>query len=330
MRAAALYTSMMAPPKWIRPQLSKLTARAPSGPQWIYEIKLDGYRMAARIEGGAVHLLTRSGLDWTNKYPSTASALEKLKVKSAYLDGELCGVRPDGVTAFDLIQQSSDSGGDGLVYFVFDLLELDGDNLMAQPLIDRKKRLAVLLKSPPAGVVFNDHQTGDGEAFRRAACQHGLEGVVSKRADRPYLPDDRSAWVKTKCLNRAEFVIVGWTDPEGSRPFLGALLLGYYDNDRRLLYAGRVGTGMSQKTLALLQRRLKPLAVKTMPLAVPPPKETRFGGRLALSRVHWVRPELVAEITYLSWADDGLLRHTVFIGLREDKPASEVRRERPV
>jgi bifunctional non-homologous end joining protein LigD len=177
--------------------------------------------------------------------------------------------------------------------------------------------------------MFNDHETGDGEAFRRAACKHGLEGIVSKRADRPYLPDDRSAWVKTQCLNRAEFVIVGWTDPKGSRPFLGALLLGYYDRDGRLLYAGRVGTGMSPKTLALLQRRLKPLGVKTMPLAVPPPKETRFGGKLALSRVHWVRPELVAEITYLSWAEDGLLRHTVFVRLREDKPASEVRRETP-
>jgi ATP-dependent DNA ligase len=177
--------------------------------------------------------------------------------------------------------------------------------------------------------MFNDHETGDGEAFRRAACKHGLEGIVSKRADRPYLPDDRGAWIKTKCLNRAEFVIVGWTDPEGSRPFLGALLLGYHGDDGRLLYAGRVGTGMSQKTLALLHRRLKPLVIRAMPLAAPPPKETRFGSKLALLRVHWVRPELVAEITYLSWADDGLLRHTVFVALREDKPASEVRREKP-
>jgi bifunctional non-homologous end joining protein LigD len=135
--------------------------------------------------------------------------------------------------------------------------------------------------------------------------------------------------VKSKCLNRAEFVIVGWSDPEGSRPFLGSLLLAYHDDDGRLLYAGRVGTGMSQKTLSALRARLARLAIDTMPLAVPPPRERRFGGRLALSRVHWVRPALVAEITYLAWADDGLLRHTVFVGLREDKPATDVGRERP-
>ena len=319
----------MSPPKWIKPQLCKLAAKAPSGPLWVHEIKFDGYRIAARIDQGAVQLLTRSGLDWTAKYPATAAALATLKVKSAYLDGELCGVRPDGVTSFELMQQASDRGGAGLVYFVFDLLDLDGEDLAALPLLDRKTRLAALLEKPPDGIAFSAHETCDGEAFRRAACRHGLEGVVSKRVDRRYLPDDRSAWVKSKCLNRGEFVIAGWSDPEGSRPFLGSLLLAYHDDDGRLLYAGRVGTGMSQKTLALLHRRLAPLAVPKMPLDVPPPRETRFGGRLVLSKVHWVRPELVAEITYLTWAEDGLLRHTVFIGLRDDKPAREVRRERP-
>ena len=323
------YIPQMSPPKWIKPQLCKLAAKAPSGPLWVHEIKFDGYRIAARIDQGAVQLLTRSGLDWTAKYPATAAALAKLKVKSAYLDGELCGVRPDGVTSFELMQQASDRGGAGLVYFVFDLLELDGEDLAALPLLDRKTRLAALLEKPPDGIAFSAHETCDGEAFRRAACRHGLEGVVSKRVDRRYLPDDRSAWIKSKCLNRGEFVIVGWSDPEGSRPFLGSLLLAYHDDAGRLLYAGRVGTGMSQKTLALLHRRLAPLAVPKMPLDVPPPRETRFGGRLVLSKVHWVRPELVAEITYLTWAEDGLLRHTVFIGLRDDKPAREVRRERP-
>jgi bifunctional non-homologous end joining protein LigD len=176
------------------------------------------------------------------------------------------------------MHQASDGGGVGVTYFVFDLLELDGEDLTGLPLIGRKRRLAVVLKTSPPGVMFNDHETGDGEAFPRAACQHGLEGIVSKRADRPYLPDDRGAWVKTKCLNRAQFVVVGCTDPEGSRPFLGALLLGYFDNDGRLLYAGRVGTGMPQKTVAVLHRRLKPLVIRAMPLAAPPRKETRFGG----------------------------------------------------
>jgi ATP-dependent DNA ligase len=195
----------------------------------------DGYRIAARIDQGAVQLLTRSGLNWTVKYPATAAALAKLKVKSAYLDGELCGVSPDGVTSFELIQQASDRGGGGLVYFVFDLLELNGEDLAALPLLDRKTRLAALLEKPPNGVAFSADESSDGEAFRRAACRHGLEGVVSKRVDRRYLPDDRSAWIKCKCLNRGEFVIAGWSDPEGSRPFLGSLLLAYHDDAGRLL-----------------------------------------------------------------------------------------------
>jgi ATP-dependent DNA ligase len=227
------------------------------------------------------------------------------------------------------MQQASDRAGADLICFLFDLLELNGEPIAALPLAERKSRFAALLDSPPPGIGFSSHEACDGEAFRRAACRYGLEGVVSKRLDQPYLPGDRGAWVKTKCLNRYEFVVAGWSDPEGSRPYLGSLLLAYHDDDGRLLYAGRVGTGMSQKTLAALLARLAPLAVKTSPLAIPPPRETRFGSRLALSRVHWVRPVLVAEFTYLTWADDGLLRHTVFVGLRDDKPPREVRRERP-
>jgi DNA ligase D-like protein (predicted ligase) len=319
----------MSLPRWVEPQLTKLSTNAPSGPQWIHEVKFDGYRMAARIEKGSVGLLTRSGLDWTAKYPATAAALVNLKVGTAYIDGELCGVRPDGVTSFELIQQASDSGGSSLVYFAFDLLELDGEDIARLPLLERKKQLAALLKKPPAGIAYSEHEGSDGEVFRRAACRHGLEGIVSKRIDRPYLPGDRGAWVKTKCLNRAEFVVVGWSDPEGSRPYLGALLLGYHEPDGRLVYAGRAGTGMSEKTLATLHKRLRPLAISKMPLGAPPPRETRFGRPLELAKVHWVRPELVAEIIYLSWPDDGLLRQTVFVGLREDKPAGEVRRETP-
>ena len=312
-------------PRWIEPQLCKLATKAPSGPQWVHEIKLDGYRMAARIEDGRLKLLTRSGLDWTRKYPAIAAAFAKLKVTTAYLDGELCGVQPDGVTSFVLMQQ----GGEGLTYFAFDLLELDGEDIARLPLLERKTRLAALVKNPPVGIAYSDHESCGGEVFRRAACGHGLEGIVSKRIDHPYLPGDRGAWVKTKCLNRAEFVVVGWSDPEGSRPHVGALLLGYYEPDGRLIYAGRVGTGMSQKTLATLHKRLRPLAIRKMPLAAPPPRDNRFGRPLELAKVHWLRPELVAEITYLSWPDDGLLRHTVFVGLREDKPAGEVRRETP-
>jgi bifunctional non-homologous end joining protein LigD len=228
------------------------------------------------------------------------------------------------------MQQVSDSGVGHLTYFAFDLLELDGEDVARLRLEERKARLAALLKKSPIGITYSDHEGGDGEAFRRATCKHGLEGIVSKRLDRPYLPGDRGAWVKSKCLNGAEFVIVGWSDPEGARPLIGALLLGYYEPDGRLIYAGRVGTGMPVKTLVVLHERLRPLATKTMPLSKAPPRKQCFGGPLALSKVHWVMPALVAEITYMSWADDGLLRHTVFVALREDKPAREVRREAPL
>ena len=156
-----------------------------------------------------------------------------------------------------------------------------------------------------------------------------LEGIVSKRADAPYSPGNRGLWLKVKCLHREEFVVIGWTDPEGARPYLGALLLGYYDPDRRLVFAGRVGSGINQAELQRLWRNLQLLATGKMPLEVPPPRSTRFGSPLVLSRVHWVRPEVVVEVKYLAWTADNLLRHVVYEGLREDKPASEVRREVP-
>jgi ATP-dependent DNA ligase len=156
-----------------------------------------------------------------------------------------------------------------------------------------------------------------------------LEGIVSKRADAPYAPDNRGLWVKVKCLHREEFVVVGWTDPEGTRPWLGALLLAYYDPDGRLVYAGRAGTGIKQAELERLWRRLQPLAIDKMPLEVPPPRITRFGSPLVLSRVHWVRPELVAEVKFLTWIGDNLLRQVVYEGPRDDKPAAEVRRPVP-
>jgi ATP-dependent DNA ligase len=196
------------------------------------------------------------------------------------------------------------------------------------PLIDRKALLEPLIADIP-GLQFNGHETGDGELIRKHVGQLGLEGVVSKTIDARYAPGKRGLWRKAKWLNRQEFVVVGWTDPEGSRPYLGALLLGYYSDDGKLVYAGRVGTGMPDKVLADLRRRLDPLARTGSPLSLPPPRKTRFGSPLVLSRVHWVEPRLVAEITYLTWTSDGLLRHTVFIGLRSDQPATEVRRETP-
>jgi DNA ligase D-like protein (predicted ligase) len=317
-------------PQWIKPQLTELVDAAPEGPPWLHEIKFDGYRMHARLDRGAVRLMTRTGLDWTHKYPAIAAAVASLGARQAYLDGELCGLRTDGITSFSMIQTATDSGNAGaLVYFLFDLLYVDGEDLCARPLIERKARLATLLSNATSPLHYCDHQGGRGRAFHEKACAMGLEGIVSKRADAPYVPGNRGLWVKVKCLHREEFVVVGWTDPEGSRPWLGALLLAYYDPDGRLVYAGRAGTGIKQVELERLWRRLQPLAVSELPLEVPPPRSSRFGSPLVNSRVHWVRPELVAEVKYLTWTEDNLLRQVVYEGLREDKPAAEVRRPVP-
>src|SRR5712671_5454267 len=249
------------PPTWIKPQLAALVKEAPDGPDWLHELKLDGYRMHARLDAGRVNILTRRGNDWTDKYPAIAEGIVRLPAQNAYLDGELCGVLPDGRTAFNLIQNASDTGEGALVFFLFDLLFLDGENLLALPLVDRKIRLEAFLVSAPETLRFNDHQVGQGPAFHRLACQHGLEGIVSKRIGGRYEPDRRS-WLKTKCLNREEFVVVGWSDPEGSRHRIGALLLGYYTPDGKLIYAGRAGTGMPDAELERLWQRLRAAATE--------------------------------------------------------------------
>jgi DNA ligase D-like protein (predicted ligase) len=318
------------PPAWIRPQLALLVKEAPSGPDWLHEIKYDGYRLHARIDGGDVRLLTRTGLDWTHKYPAIAQAIEALELGAAYLDGELCALNADGTTSFSGMQAATDNRRSAaLVYFAFDLLFVDGAGIADRPLVERKAQLERILAGAPGSIRYSDHVVGDGPRFRAAACQARAEGVVSKRLDAPYIPGDRGLWRKTKCLNREEFVIVGWTDPEGSRPYLGALLLGYCTDDGRLLYAGRAGGGMSEAVLQRLHAILVPLSIATMPLAVSPPKSNRFGSPLNLRRVHWVRPELVCEVTFLTWTADGLLRQVTYQGLREDKAPSEVRRPIP-
>ena len=247
LNAGPRMTGTAASPEWIRPQLTQLVQQAPEGDLWLHEIKYDGFRMHARLDHGEVRLLTRNGLNWTAKYPQIAAAVSSLCARQAYLDGELCGVRADGITSFGMVQMASDAGNAaGLVFFLFDLLHLDGENLAARPLTDRKAQLAGLLERAGAPLQYSDHQTGLGPAFFEKACALTVEGIVSKRADGAYMPGNRGLWVKVKCLNREEFVVIGWTDPEGSRPFLGALLLGYYDPDGRLTYAGRVGTGINR------------------------------------------------------------------------------------
>jgi bifunctional non-homologous end joining protein LigD len=289
------------PPAWIKPELAKLVEKAPDGPEWLHEIKFDGYRMHARLDASRPQILTRRGNDWTDKYPAIAKAIAGLPAQNAYLDGELCGMLPDGRTAFNLIQNATDTGQGSLVFLLFDLLYLDGENLTALPLVERKARLESLLNGAPDCLRYNDHQIGHGPAVHRLACDHGVEGIVSKRANGRYEPDRRN-WLKIKCLNREQFVVVGWSDPEGSRHRIGALLLGYCTPEGKLIYAGRVGTGMPVAELERLWQRLQPLVVNKMPLAEPPPRSrhsvritagawpgplgtARNGGRSQLCRV---------------------------------------------
>jgi bifunctional non-homologous end joining protein LigD len=218
---------------------------------------------------------------------------------------------------------------DTLIFMAFDLLFLDGESVARLPLIERKERLRSLFGREVRGLRFADHVVSDGPRFREQACKLGVEGVVPKRIDYAYAPGTRSLWLKSKCLSREEFIVVGWTDPRGSRSHFGALLLGYYTEDGRLLYAGRAGTGFNEKELARLAGVLRPLETRQMPLAAPPPRENRFGSLLELSRVHWVRPDVVVEVTYLTWTAGNLLRAVSYQGQREVKPARQVVRSTP-
>jgi len=317
-------------PLFVPPQLSQLVSAPPEGDAWAHEIKYDGYRIHARLAKGDVKLLTRTGLNWMDRYQTTAEALAGLRLRDAYLDGELCAVNPDGTTSFANLQAATDSRTtQDLIYFAFDLLFLNGKDLTAAPLIERKERLRALLGRAPRPIQYSHHHVGDGKRVLDAACAARAEGIISKRTDARYAPGNRGFWRKSKCVNREEFVIVGYSEPEGSRPYFGALILGYYDEDGRLLYAGRAGTGFSEAELRRVHDLLQPLRVPKMPLDALPPRKTRFGSPLELSRVHWVRPELVCEVTYLTWTADGLLRAVSYQGLRGDKPAKEVRRPQP-
>src|SRR5215470_1996067 len=199
------------PPKWIKPQLSRVVDEAPAGNDWLHEVKYDGYRMHARLDRGKIQLLTRTGLDWSRRYPRTIEALRSLPAKTAYLDGELCALGPDGVPTFSRLQAAMDERRTiNLVFFAFDLLFLDGESTAKLPLIERKERLRSLFRREVSGLRFADHVLGDGPRFRQRACELGVEGVVSKRIDYAYAPGVRSLWLKSKCLSREEFIVIGW------------------------------------------------------------------------------------------------------------------------
>ena len=307
-------------PAWVAPQLATLVAAAPAGDEWLHEVKLDGYRILARIARGRARLLTRNRQDWTDHFPAVAAAAAALPVKEALLDGEVVALDRAGVSSFQALQEGAE--GRSLAYVVFDLLFLDGRDLRARPLLERKKALARLLRGRRGRIRYAEHVRGSGPQEYARACRNGLEGIVSKRASAAYSAGRSQTWLKVKCVARQEFVIGGYTDPEGARTELGSLLLGVHDRAGRLLYAGRVGTGFTQATLADLGARLRRLARRTSPFA---PEGPRPPARAA----HWVEPVLVGEVAFTEWTRDGLLRHPAFEGLREDKPAAQVVREAP-
>jgi bifunctional non-homologous end joining protein LigD len=305
-------------PDRLAPQLATLVDTPPDGGEWLHEIKHDGYRLLARIERGEVRLLTRNALDWTNKFPALAEALAALPLDSALIDGEIVALAADGTTSFGGLQDAiarGDTGG--LVYYAFDLLYHDGYDLTAAPLDERKTALAELVPATSRGTLrYSDHQTGRGSEFFRHACQYDLEGTISKRRDRPYRPGRGRDWLKVKCHRTDEFVVIGFTDPAGQRHGFGALLLGYYDNEGRLTYCGRVGTGFSDAMLSDLSDRLAGAEIHARPVTLPKGVSTKG--------VHWSEPHLIAQVRYSGWTTDRVLRHPSFEGLREDKNPREV------
>jgi bifunctional non-homologous end joining protein LigD len=309
-------------PARIDAQLATRADEAPSGNQWLHEVKFDGYRIICRLDNRHVKLISRNHKDWTERFVAIADAARTLPARQAIFDGEIVALRPDGVSDFQSLQNAyQDRRGALLHYFIFDLLYLDGKDLTPAPLEERRAALAALLKKTdlPPPIHLSEEIEGNGPAFLRAACQKGLEGIISKRRDRPYVPGRGSDWLKIKCVQTDEFVIGGYTDPEGARVGFGALLLGYHDAKGELIYAGKVGTGYGDSTLKALFKKLEPLRGDQSPFR---------DHKRAVKGTHWVAPTLVAQVTFGSRTRSGLLRHASFQGLREDKSAHEVTREK--
>lgn len=309
-------------PEFFAPELATLVKEAPAGDEWVHEMKLDGYRMLCRIEDGKAQIISRNGKDWTGNFASVERCAARLPVDNAWLDGEVAVMEADGRTSFQALQNALTTDHSAkLHYFVFDLPYLNGYDLRRAPLLERKRVLEALLESAPPTLRFSEHIQGAGEAFFKQACELKLEGMISKRAQSTYQSGRCRDWLKVKCSQRQEMVVGGYTDPEGTRSGFGALLLGVYEPDGKLRYSGKVGTGFNEAMLKALHKRLQALEIKAPAFRNPPRGYEAKGA-------HWIKPELVAEIEFTEWTNDGTLRHPSFQGLREDKKPKDVVRER--
>ena len=309
-------------PPTFSPQLATLIDSVPSNGDWIYEVKLDGYRILARIDENEVALFTRNGFNWTAKLESLAVALKKLKIAPGWLDGEIVSLGADGMPDFGALQNAFESENTtGIRYYVFDMPFYAGFDLRNVGLAERRVLLEkVLNKSASSQVSFSEDFEARGSDILRSACRLGLEGIMGKRKDSPYVSGRSLSWIKLKCSQRQEFVVVGYTESKGPGRNIGALLLGVYDEASHLIYAGRVGTGFDNNTARALKEKLLPLAAE----------KSQLFDRPKDAEGNWVMPELVVEVSFAVWTKAGRLRHAVFHGLRSDKPAILITRETPV
>ncbi|WLH43642.1 DNA ligase D [Pseudomonas beijingensis] len=309
-------------PETLKPELATLVDSAPDG-DWLYEIKFDGYRVMARIENGDVRLLTRNGHDWTHKLPKQAEALAGLGLESAWLDGEMVVANDQGVPDFQALQNAFEVGSSGkIAYYLFDMPYLNGMDLRKVPVQERRVALAAVLEPNQSPLLrFSDAFEDPPEALLNSACQMQMEGLIGKRVGSAYVSRRSNDWIKLKCKNRQEFVVVGFSDPKGARSAFGALLLGLHDADSgQLRYAGKVGTGFNETTLKSIYQQLLPLETKKAAVVNPPTGYEAKG-------VHWLEPTLLAEVAFAEMTKEGSVRHAVFHGLRNDKPAKAITQE---
>jgi DNA ligase D len=306
---------------FVEPQLAQLVDAPPEGENWIHEIKLDGYRIQAHVNHGDVKLMTRTGLDWTDKFPALIAPLQELDVEDAILDGEVVILDDKGHSNFGHLQNAiKERNAHNMYYYLFDCLHLNGKDLRNKELRERKEALEEMIPSGKSRLRFSEHFDGHGDKLLKEMCRLKLEGIISKRGDSHYVSGRKGTWQKSKCTAEQEFVIGGYTEGTGSRAHMGALLLGVYEG-KKLRFVGKCGTGFDVKTLNSVLARLKKLEQDETPFSVKSPRERG---------IHWVKPVLSAEVTFAQWTNDGHLRIPVFKGLREDKPAKKIVEEVPL